>query len=151
MRRTRNADGGKPGSRNNLSAPPLIVFFHDCCVTVFCSCKIGIPYVRYISSVSSNLHLLPWMACMQVLQEQMPATKKSELKEVHFGFLQINLSALVVAHFDPFSGAGILVINMKTGHCTAIQVVRDHAFIGAWISGQVNVIGIGYEAGNCPG
>jgi hypothetical protein len=28
------------------------------------------------------LHLLPWMACMQALQEQMPATKKSELIEV---------------------------------------------------------------------
>jgi hypothetical protein len=26
-------------------------FFRDGCVTDFCSCKIGIPYVLYISSV----------------------------------------------------------------------------------------------------
>jgi len=28
-----------------------------------------------------HLYLLPWMACMQALQEQKPVTKKSELIE----------------------------------------------------------------------
>jgi len=37
--------------------------------------EIGIQYILYISSLS----LLPWMACMQVLQEQMPAAKNCNL------------------------------------------------------------------------
>ena len=43
--------------------------------------EIGIPYVLYISTVSNNMLLLPGMACMQALQEQKPATEKSELIE----------------------------------------------------------------------
>ena len=48
-------------------------FFRDNVVTDFCSSKIGIPYILYIRSVL----LLPWMACMQALQEQKPVAKKS--------------------------------------------------------------------------
>jgi len=62
-------------------------FFRDDHVTDFCSCKIGIQYLLYISSVWAllwllsplrfdSLALLPWMACMQALQEQKPVTKK---------------------------------------------------------------------------
>ena len=34
-----------------MKLPLIIVFFRDCGVTDFCSCKIGIQYVLYISSV----------------------------------------------------------------------------------------------------
>jgi len=34
-----------------MRVPLIIVFFRDCGVTDFCSCKIGIPYILYISSV----------------------------------------------------------------------------------------------------
>ncbi len=33
-----------------MKPPLIIVFFRDCGVTDFCSCKIGIQYVLYISS-----------------------------------------------------------------------------------------------------
>ena len=70
-------------------------FSRDSCVTDFCSCKIGIQYILYISTelvrqlstvVSASfrlgesldcLLLLPGMACMQALQEQKPATEKA--------------------------------------------------------------------------
>ena len=88
--------------------------------------EIGIPYILYITTVlvrqpgqsSRILYTLRFSArCFLALK------KKSELIEVHLGFQQtIHTSALIVAHLDPFSSAGILVINMKTSHRTTIQV-----------------------------
>jgi len=40
------------------------------------------PVHKPHSEASDHLHLLPWMACMQALQEQKPVTKKSELIEI---------------------------------------------------------------------
>jgi len=40
------------------------------------------PVHKLPSEASEHLHLLPWMACMQALQEQKPVTKKSELIEI---------------------------------------------------------------------
>jgi len=54
-------------------------FFRDDRVTDFCSCKIGIPYIHVHKNrdvTTKRLALLPWMACMQALQEQKPVTKK---------------------------------------------------------------------------
>jgi hypothetical protein len=54
--------------------------FRDNSVTDYCSCIIGIQYIPVHKSqagVPASLLLLPWMACMQDLQEQKPATKKS--------------------------------------------------------------------------
>jgi hypothetical protein len=59
-------------------------FFRDSVVTDFCSCKIGIQYILYISLML----LLPWMACMQALQEQKPVTKKSLFFEAPIQFLR---------------------------------------------------------------
>jgi hypothetical protein len=78
-------------------------FFHDNCVTGFCSCKIGIPYFlcispisiyQYFVVVSTSLRLLlllPWMASMLVLQEQKPVAEKLQFlelpsEEAHYGY-----------------------------------------------------------------
>ena len=60
-------------------------FFRDYGVTDYCSCIIDIQYIPVHKSnagVPARLLLLPWMACMQDLQEQKPAAKKSLFLEV---------------------------------------------------------------------
>ncbi|MEE8366270.1 MAG: hypothetical protein V3R76_10815 [Gammaproteobacteria bacterium] len=55
-------------------------FSRDSGVTDFCSCKIGIPYIpvhNLRAGMRYLLLLLPWTACMQALQEQKPAARKS--------------------------------------------------------------------------
>ena len=49
---------------------------------IFAPAKSAYRTSLYISPVSSHLHLLPGMACMQALQEQKPATKKSRFSNV---------------------------------------------------------------------
>jgi len=42
-------------------------FFHDDCITDFCSCKIGIPYILYISSLLAGQLLAVVSASLRLL------------------------------------------------------------------------------------